>query len=211
VGAGCHVDSCVGGMVLPFLERLCREVPPWDFRVEGVTSMSCDLHKYGYVPKGASVVLHRTPDWAGLQWFVYDNWPSGLYASPAVAGAKSPAAVMTAWAYLNYLGLDGYTSMVAELMETVDRFRTGFEALGLRVVGEPIGTILAFESDTADLFAVGEEMDRRGWYLNRNVEPRGLHMMVSPAHREVVDPLLADLAASIDIAGTASTEEVRYA
>lgn len=210
VGAGCHVDACVGGMVLPFLERLGRDLPPWDFRVDGVTSMSCDLHKYGYVPKGASVVLHRQPDWAQHQWFVFDDWPCGIYGSPAVAGAKSPAAVMTAWAFMNYLGFDGYTEMVGRLMDTVGRLRSGFEALGLRVVGDPVASVLAFESDDLDLYAVGEEMDRRGWFLNRNTEPRGLHVMVSPGHAAVLDRLLDDLAESVAAAGTASSEEVRY-
>jgi glutamate/tyrosine decarboxylase-like PLP-dependent enzyme len=117
---------------------------------------------------------------------------------------------MTAWAFMNYLGLDGYTSIAADLMGTVARLRDGFEALGLRVVGDPVGSVLAFESDELDLYAVGEEMDRRGWYLNRNTEPRGLHVMVSPGHADVLDRLLADLAESVAVAGTAASEEVRY-
>lgn len=212
VGAGCHVDACVGGMVLPFMERLGHELPAWDFRVPGVTSMSCDIHKYGYVPKGASVVLHRQPDWPGLQWFVFSDWPSGLYGSPAVAGAKSPAAVMTAWAFLQYLGEDGYTEIVRDLLETSRRIREGFTAVpGVQVVGDPVATVMAFESDRVDLYAVGEEMERRGWFLNRNTEPRGLHVMVSPAHGALVDALVADFAESARVAGTAASDEARYA
>jgi sphinganine-1-phosphate aldolase len=214
VGAGCHVDACVGGMVLPFLERLGHDLPPWDFRVEGVTSMSCDLHKYGYVPKGASVVLHRQPDWAQYQWFVFDRWPSGLYGSPAVAGAKSPASVMTAWAFLQHLGLDGYTAMTADLMATTERLKSGFADLGLTVCGDPVATVFAVTSETVDPFAVGEQMERRGWFLNRNTEPRGLHLMVSPAHGPLVDAILADLAESVAAAradGSAASDDVRYA
>ena len=122
VGAGCHVDGCVGGMVLPFAERAgVRTLPEWDFRVPGVTSMSVDLHKYGYVPKGCSVVLHRDGDWAGHQWFVYDQWPAGLYGSPAVAGAKSAAPALAAWAVMQHLGTDGYTEIVRGLLAHVRR------------------------------------------------------------------------------------------
>lgn len=211
VGAGCHVDACVGGMVLPFLERLGTPLPEWDFRVEGVTSMSCDLHKYGYAPKGVSVVLHRTPDWAQHQWFVFSDWPSGLYGSPAVAGAKSPAAVMTAWALLRHLGRDGYTEIVRQLMETVAAFRNGFESLGFRTCGDPVASVLSFEHDGVDVFAVAEEMERRGWYLNRNTEPRALHLMVSPGHAAVVGAFLTDLGEAVRTAGTAASEEARYA
>ena len=84
--------------MLPFLERLGYDVPPWDFRVEGVTEISADVHKYGYCPKGASVILHRDPDWFGHQVFLYDDWPSGLYGSPAIAGARPAAPIATAWA-----------------------------------------------------------------------------------------------------------------
>ncbi|HEY5011969.1 MAG TPA: aminotransferase class V-fold PLP-dependent enzyme, partial [Acidimicrobiia bacterium] len=97
-GVGCHVDACIGGFVLPFLERLGLDVPPWDFRVEGVTEISADVHKYGYCPKGASVIVHRDPDWFAHQVFLYDDWPSGLYGSPAMAGARPAAPIATAWA-----------------------------------------------------------------------------------------------------------------
>ena len=105
--SGCHVDACIGGFVLPFLERLGVDVPPWDFRVDGVTEISADIHKYGYAPKGASVVLHRDADWFGHQVFLYDHWPSGLYGSPGVAGARSAAPIATAWAVLRHLGVRG--------------------------------------------------------------------------------------------------------
>ena len=199
-------------MVLPFLERLGHDLPAWDFRVPGVTAMTCDLHKYGFVPKGASVVLHSTGDWTEHQAFFYADWPSGIYWSPAVAGAKSPAAVMTAWAFQQYLGEDGYTALVSDTMATVDRIRSGVAAIGgIDVVGDPVGTILAFRSDVHDLFAVGEEMDRRGWFLNRNTEPEGLHMMVSPGHGAVVGQLLEDLRESVAVAGTAASRDARYA
>src|SRR6476659_7731551 len=120
-GVGCHVDACIGGFVLPFMEALGRDVPPWDFRVEGVTEMSADVHKYGYCPKGASVILHRDDDWFGHQVFLYDDWGSGLYGSPGIAGARPAAPIATAWAALTYLGEQGYVDIMRDLMATTAR------------------------------------------------------------------------------------------
>jgi len=197
-GAGCHVDACIGGMVLPFLERLGHDVPPWDFRVPGVTAISVDVHKYGYVPKGASVLLHRDDDWFGHQGFLYDQWPAGLYGSAAMAGARPAAPVACSWAVVNYLGIDGYTELVRGLMEVTATVRSAVADLGdIAIVGEPIGPVLALVSGTVDLYGVGDAMAERGWYLNRNVEPRGLHLMLSPAHSRVLDQLVTDLRAAV--------------
>jgi glutamate/tyrosine decarboxylase-like PLP-dependent enzyme len=210
-GAGCHVDACIGAFVLPFLERIGRDVPPWDFRVPGVTEMSADVHKYGYVPKGASVVLHRDNDWFGHQAFLYDRWPAGLYGSPAIAGARPAAPIATAWAVMTYLGAEGYDAIVRDLMATVDKVRAGVAAIGgIDVAGEPIGPVLAFHSDRVDLAAVGDVMDERGWNLNRNNDPPGLHLMLSPAHAAVADQLLADLADAVANHGESKGVEVRY-
>ncbi|HEY5153841.1 MAG TPA: aminotransferase class V-fold PLP-dependent enzyme [Acidimicrobiales bacterium] len=199
-GVGCHVDACIGGFVLPFVEQLGRPVPPWDFGVEGVTEMSVDIHKYGYVPKGASVVLHRDEDWRDLQWFLFGDWPSGIYGSPAVAGARPAAPIAVAWAVLRHLGQAGYRSIVGSLMDTVDRVRAGVEAIdGLTVLGDPVGPVFAIVATDADLdvFAVAEAVDAAGWHVNRNTEPRSIHLMLSPAHGPFADQLLADLGAAV--------------
>jgi glutamate/tyrosine decarboxylase-like PLP-dependent enzyme len=210
-GVGCHVDACIGGFVLPFLERLGRAVPPWDFRVEGVTEISADVHKYGYCPKGASVVVHRDADWFGHQVFLYDRWPSGLYGSPAMAGARPAAPIATAWAAITYLGVDGYTEIMRGLMETTEKVRDGIAAIdGLEIVGAPIGPVLSFRSATIDLDAVADVMDDRNWNLNRNTDPRGLHIMLSPAHAGVADELLADLRDAVDNHGESRGVEARY-
>lgn len=211
-GAGCHVDACIGGFVLPFLERLGHDIPPWDFRVPGVTEISADVHKYGYCPKGASVLLHRDADWFGHQVFLYDQWPSGLYGSPVVAGGRPAAPIATAWAVMKYLGVDGYLEITRSLVDTLNRVRAGLDAMGpVDVVGDPIGPVLALQSDTVDLYAVGDVMDDRGWSLNRNTQPRGLHLMLSPAHGAVVDELLADLRFAVDHHGTSRGVGARYA
>ena len=210
-GAGCHVDACVGGFVLPFLEALGYDVPPWDFRVEGVTEISADVHKYGYAPKGASTVLHRDADWFGHQYFIYDNWPSGLYGSPGVAGAKPAAPIATAWAVMQSLGRDGYVEIMRGLMETVAKVRAAIDGLdGIEIVGNPIGPVFAMKSDTIDLYAVGDVMDDRGWHVNRNTDPRGLHMMLSPAHAAVADQLIADLTDAVTHHGESQGKEARY-
>jgi glutamate/tyrosine decarboxylase-like PLP-dependent enzyme len=210
-GVGCHVDACIGGFVLPFLERLGVDVPPWDFRVPGVTEISADVHKYGYAPKGASVVLHRDPDWFEHQVFLYDRWPSGLYGAPGVAGARSAAPIATAWAALRHLGIDGYVDLARGLMATTRRFRAAIdEHPALDLVGDPIGPVLAFTVTGVDHHAVGAAMDARGWHLNRIVDPPGLHLMLSPAHAGVVDRLVDDLHAAIADPGTAGDAPVRY-
>ena len=210
-GAGCHVDACIGGFVLPFLERLGHDVPPWDFRVPGVTEISADVHKYGYVPKGASVVLHRDDDWFGHQAFLFDQWPAGLYGSPAMAGARPAAPIATAWAVMSHLGVDGYTEIVRDLMATVAKVRTAVDAMpDVEIVGDPVGPVLALRSDTIDLYAVGDVMDDRGWNLNRNTDPPGLHVMLSPAHGAVADALLADLADAVANHGESRGKEIRY-
>jgi glutamate/tyrosine decarboxylase-like PLP-dependent enzyme len=199
-GAGCHVDACIGAFVLPFLERLGHDVPPFDFRVPGVTTMSADIHKYGYVPKGASVVLHRRDDWLELQGFLYDKWGAGLYGSAAMAGARPASPIACSWAVINYLGTKGYTEIVGGLAELTTRFRSVTAGLeGMELVGAPIGPVLAFRATSAgfDLHAVADAMAQRGWYLNRNIEPRGIQVMLSPGHARVLDELVADLSESV--------------
>jgi sphinganine-1-phosphate aldolase len=210
-GIGCHVDGCIGGFVLPFLERLGHDVPPWDFRVEGVTEISADVHKYGYCPKGASTILHRDPDWFGHQVFLFDNWGSGLYGSPGIAGARPAGPIATAWAALSYLGEAGYVEIMRDLMKTAAEVRGAIEAIdGIDVVGDPIGPVMAFTSDTVDLDAVGDVMDDKGWNLNRNTDPRGLHLMLSPAHGQVAGQLIDDFRDAVANHGESRGVEARY-
>ena len=199
-GAGCHVDACIGAFILPFLERLGHDVPPFDFRVPGVTTMSADIHKYGFVPKGASTVLHRQDDWFEHQGFLYDKWGAGLYGSAAMAGARPASPVACSWAVINYLGVEGYSEIMGGLVELTSRFTSAVESFdGGELVGEPIGPVVAFRPtpDGPDLHAVADAMAERGWYVNRNVHPRGIQLMLSPGHAPVMDDLLADLTAAV--------------
>lgn len=189
-----HSDSCIGAFVLPFMEELGLEVPGYDFRLPGVTQMSCDVHKYGYATKGASVIVYRDESWLDYQAFTYDVWPSGHYRTPSVAGARAASPIAAAWSVMNYLGVSGYTHIMRELLDTTARIRAGIESIpGMRILGEPIGPLLSFTSDSDDIFAICDVMDDRGWGLNRIADPPGLHMMISPIHGAHVDEFVDDL------------------
>jgi glutamate/tyrosine decarboxylase-like PLP-dependent enzyme len=210
-GVGCHVDACIGAFVLPFLERLDHHIPPWDFRVDGVTEISADVHKYGFCPKGASVVLHDDPDWFMYQAFVYEDWPSGLYGSAAVAGARPAAPIATAWAVLNRLGVDGYLETTQQIVDATGRLRAAIDDIdGLEVVGDPVGPVFAMQSGVHDMFAIGDVMDDKGWHLNRNREPESLHVMLSPVHALVIDELIDDLRDAVANYGARRQGAARY-
>jgi glutamate/tyrosine decarboxylase-like PLP-dependent enzyme len=210
-GALCHTDACLGGWLLPFLERLGEPVPPWDFRVEGVTSLSADVHKYGWSTKGASLLLHRDEDLLRRQYFLYDGWPGGLYGSATTAGTRPAAPIATAWATLNHLGMDGYLRLAEVVRATAARLRAGIAAIdGLRITGDPVPGVMeiAAAGDGVDIAAVGDAMDDRGWHLDR--QQGGLHAIVSPSHAAVAEEFLADLAAAVAGHGTSRGVETRY-
>ncbi len=210
-GIGFHSDSCVGSFVLPFMEELGYDVPPYDFRLPGVTEMSCDVHKYGYTTKGASVILHRESEWIGLQYFLYNSWPSGIYGTPTVAGARPAAPIAAAWSVMNYLGVDGYLDIMRTLLATTKKIRNGIEAIPeLSIMGDPIGPLLTFTSDLVDIYAVCDLMDDRDWNLDRNTDPNGLHMMISPIHERYADQFLADLRYAVLNATESRGVEARY-
>ncbi len=202
----CHVDACMGGMVLPFLEKLGQSVPAWDFRVPGVTSISVDLHKYGYTAKGASVLVHRNRQLRRQQTFTTDNWLGGLYGSSGVLGTKSGGAMAAAWAVLRFLGEDGYLRLVASARATTRRFLEGARAIpGLRVLGDPDVTLVAFAFDDLDAFAVGDALWRRGWWVDRQGPPPSLHLTINAVHERVIDAFLVELRAAVDEVRAAQT------
>ncbi|HVF20833.1 MAG TPA: aminotransferase class V-fold PLP-dependent enzyme [Mycobacteriales bacterium] len=209
VGASFHTDACMGGFVLPFMERLGMPVPSWDFRVPGVTTISADLHKLGYAPKGASVVLHRTKELRRYQTFVFDGWLGGLYASPAMQGTRPAMPMACAWAVLHHLGEEGYLRLTRTTIDAATRIRTAVEGIGgIAVLGEPdahMHAITAAPGSTVDVFAVGDALGRRGWYHDKQAPPPSLHATVSAGNAPVVDEYVADLAACVAEGGTAST------
>lgn len=193
-GILCHVDACFGGFMLPWVERLGYKVPPWDFRVPGVTSISADVHKYGYAAKGASVVLYRTRALRRHQFFVHSEWPGGLFGSPGVLGTRPGGAIAAAWAVMNYLGEEGYLELARRAMSATDKITRGVRAIeGLTVLGEPVMSSIAIAGNV-DVYVVGDHMRERGWFFDRGQKPASLHLTVSPAHDEITEEFLKDLA-----------------
>jgi sphinganine-1-phosphate aldolase len=210
-GVPFHVDACLGGLMLPFLERLGYEIPPWDFRVPGVTSISADVHKYGYAAKGASVVLHRPKTDLRYQVFQFSDWPGGLYGTQAFLGTKPAAPIGAAWAVLHYLGEEGYLRLARETMEATERLVAGVQAIeGLHVWGQPDMCVLAIGSHEHDILAVGDTLNQRGWHFDRQQGPPALHLMASPRHRLVVDEFLADLRYALRHHAEASAKAAGY-
>ncbi len=204
VDANCHVDACMGGFVLPFVEMLGRDLPPWDFRVEGVHSISADLHKLGYAPKGVSVILHRHKALRKYQTFVFDGWLGGFYASPSLQGTRSGLPMAAAWAVMQHLGVEGYLELTRQTLENADRMREGIAAIeGVRVLGDGGYHLIAMAADPAvepaiDIFALGDALLRRGWFHDRQGPPDTLHSTVSNSNTGVIEEYLADLAVCVE-------------
>ncbi len=208
VGANCHVDACMGGFVLPFAEMLGREVKPWDFRVEGVTTISADIHKLGYAPKGVSVILHRTKESRRFQTFVFDDWLGGFYASPNMQGTRSGLPMACAWAVMSHLGIDGYVELTRQTLANADQLRCGIAEIdGITVLGDGKFHLVAMAADPesdreVDMFAVGDALLAKGWYHDRQTPPDNLHSTVSNTNTGVIDVYLGDLADCVDEVGT---------
>lgn len=197
-GLLCHVDACVGGFMLPFVRRLGYPVPEFDFTVPGVTSLSADLHKYGYAAKGASIILYRDAALRRHQLFAYTDWPGGIYASPTMGGTRPGGAIAAAWAILNYLGEDGYLKLAGEVMAATRRIQEGVAAIGgLEVLGRPAMSVMALGSSKVNVYEVGDEMGLRGWHLDRQQFPPSLHLTVNPAHVCRTDDFLHDLQGAV--------------
>ncbi|CAA0081433.1 putative sphingosine-1-phosphate lyase [Halioglobus japonicus] len=191
-----HVDACVGGFILPFMAMNGEDLPAWDYRVPGVTSISADIHKYGYAAKGASTITYRNLDYLRYQMFVYQNWPGGVFASSALLGTRPGGGYAAAWGALQYFGKDGYCKLAADTLQAVNQLKAGIEDIPeLEIMGNPQGPLFSFRSRDTNLniYAVGDQMDARGWQVNRNQYPPGLHAMVTAQHLAVVEDYLADL------------------
>jgi sphinganine-1-phosphate aldolase len=176
---GLHVDGCLGGFILPWAERLGQDVPAWDFRLPGVTSISADTHKYGYAPKGTGVLLYRRPELRRHQYFVDTDWPGGIYASPGIAGSRSGGLIAATWAAMLSLGERGYLELAERILATAAELRATIESIPeLRTLGfSPF--MVAFGSDELDVWHLNDALQDRGWRLNGCQHPPGLHFCVT--------------------------------
>lgn len=193
----CHVDACIGGFFLPWVERLGYPLPLWDFRVPGVTSVSADVHKFGYAPKGASVIVYRDMSYLKHQFFVSTDWPGGIYASPTIAGTRPGGSIAGAWAAMMAMGESGYVDHVDRAMKAAQKLAEGITATdGLELVSEPDMSLVVYratDESGLDVFAIAERLEDRGWLVDRQQNPNCIHCTVTSNHEARIDAYLEDL------------------
>ncbi len=197
----CHVDACMGGVTLAYLERLGEVLPRWNLQVPGVSSISVDLHKFGYTSKGASVIVYASKYLRSFQGFVTDNWLGGLYASSGALGTKSGGSMASAWAVMHHLGDDGYLRLTAQAREATLKLANFIrESPHLVLRAEPESTLLCFgarDPSALNIFAIADELWRRGWYIDRQTPPDSLHCTVNAIHHEKIDSFVKNLELAI--------------
>ncbi len=198
-----HSDACMGGFLLPFFRRLGRDVPNFDFRVEGVTSISMDLHKYAYAPKGASVVLYRSKELRKHQIFACANWTGYTMINNTVQSTKSTGPLAAAWATLQFVGDDGYLEFARKKLEATEKV-VNFVNMhpDLRLVSEPDMTLVAFTSDSVNIFHIIDEVNLKGWYIQPILSYSGvkesIHISINLSNVYHMDEFLKDLNEGIE-------------
>jgi glutamate/tyrosine decarboxylase-like PLP-dependent enzyme len=197
LGINCHVDACMGGVSLAYLERLGRNIPSWNFRVPGVTSMSVDLHKFGYTSKGSSVIMYANKRLRSFQGFITDDWLGGMYASSGMLGTKSGGPIAAAWAVMNHLGDDGYSKLTQQALVATSRLADHLRNhSSLQLRAEPDALLLSFgahDAKSLDVFAIADLLWEKGWYVDRQTPPDSLHCTVNAVHESVIEQFIDDL------------------
>lgn len=179
-----HVDACVGGFILPFLKMEGVDIPKFDFEIDGVTSISADVHKYGYGAKGASVVLYKNAELRRGQFYIKTDWSGGIYGSPSFMGTRGGGPIAAAWTALHHIGQDGYRRMARETYQETIFIKNKIkeEIPELKILGNPIATLFAIASDKIDMFEVADELGELGWTINRQQLPTSLHIVLNYIH-----------------------------
>ncbi|KAF9446347.1 PLP-dependent transferase [Macrolepiota fuliginosa MF-IS2] len=202
---GLHVDCCLGSFIVPFLEPAGLasgqdgryKLLPFDFRVKGVTSISCDTHKYGFAPKGTSVVMYRDSELRKYQYYVHSSWSGGVYASPSISGSRPGALLAGTWAVMQHMGSKGYLESCRNIVTAARRIADGIRTSipELYVVGDPPASVVAFASKhpNVDVMEVGDSMGKRGWHLNALLDPKAVHIACTRLTLQAVDQFIADL------------------
>ncbi len=201
-GVGLHVDSCLGGFILPFGQELGYDIPVFDFRVPGVTSISADTHKYGYALKGTSVLTFRDQALRNSQYFFLTDWSGGKYCSPGMEGSRSGGLLAATWASMVHLGREGYRNHARRIFETAAQMRDAVRSHPeLQLRGRPT-FLFSFTSDVFDVYHVNDFMRLRGWRLNGQQYPNALHMAVTRPQTQagVAEAFAVDLADAVHYA-----------
>ena len=202
---GLHVDCCLGGFILPFLKRKGLLTESYDFRLKGVTSISADTHKYGYTLKGSSLIMYNNSNLRKYQYYIKSDWNGGIYATPIISGSRSGALIAVTWSSLLYHGLDGYSKIALEIVKLknkiVNRCR---EIEDLIVIGDPISSVVAFNSYHFDIFIVATQMTEKNWNLNVLQYPNSFHICLTHIHvkNNIEDKFMNDLIECVNYAKT---------
>jgi glutamate/tyrosine decarboxylase-like PLP-dependent enzyme len=194
-----HVDACIGALIAPFARQNGVNLQAFDFSVEGVRSISADLHKYGFAAKGASAALFRHKWWRPSYAFEFDDWPIGSYGSVGLAGTRSAAPIAAAWAVMRYLGRDGYAAIVAEILRITERLKQGLSVIdGVEVIGRPDLPVLAWTVPGISSERVAAAMEQRGWFVRTMANPPAIHMGMITLHQgPATEAYLADVGAIV--------------
>lgn len=196
-----HVDSCLGGFLLPFMEKAGFPLPPFDFRVKGVTSISADTHKYGFTPKGSSVIMYSNKELRARQFFVQTDWAGGIYASPTLAGSRAGAVIAACWATMVHFGEDGYVEATRKIISTaryiIDRLK---KVHGLFIFGEPLVSVIGLGSRDFNIYRLFNALVEKGWNLNSLQFPSSLHVCLTMLHTQegVADQFIKDVEESVE-------------
>lgn len=186
-----HVDACLGGFLIVFMEKCGFSLAPFDFRVKGVTSISADTHKYGYAPKGSSVILYSDKKYRHYQYFVAPDWQGGIYASPSIAGSRPGGIIAACWATMMHMGESGYIEATKKIITTAYKIKDEVRKIkGVFVFGDPEVSVVAIGSDVFDIFRLSNALTSKGWNLNTLQYPSSIHICCTVLHTQ---PGVADL------------------
>ncbi|KAM9560954.1 sphingosine-1-phosphate lyase 1-like isoform 2-T2 [Salvelinus alpinus] len=191
-----HVDACLGGFLIVFMAKANYPLAPFDFRVKGVTSISADTHKYGYAPKGSSVILYSDKKYRHYQYFVAPDWQGGIYASPSVAGSRPGGIIAACWATMMHMGEDGYIKATKKIIDTARTIKTEIRKInGVFVFGDPEVSVVAIGSDVFDIFRLSNALTSKGWNLNTLQYPSSIHICctVLHTHEGVAKQFISDI------------------
>ncbi|KAH7399134.1 pyridoxal phosphate-dependent transferase [Phaeosphaeria sp. MPI-PUGE-AT-0046c] len=193
-----HVDCCLGSFIIPMLAKAGFDSEPFDFRLKGVTSISCDTHKYGFAPKGNSTVLYRADVFRKYQYFISPDWSGGVYASPSIAGSRPGALIAGCWASLVKQGENGYIDACHKIVGGMKKIESAIRerpelSSDLKVIGRPLVSVVSFLSNTIDIYDIADGMSAKGWHLNALQNPPAIHVAVTLPIVVVVDKLIEDL------------------
>ncbi|KAJ3187039.1 hypothetical protein HDU85_007077 [Gaertneriomyces sp. JEL0708] len=199
---GMHVDCCLGGFIVPFMEKAGFPLDhPVDFRLEGVTSVSVDTHKYGFAPKGSSVIMYRSKEIRDYQYFVTTDWPGGIYASPSIAGSRPGALIAGCWAALVHFGEEGYVESTRQIMTTARKIKQGIKAIPeLHLIGDPISSVVAFSAQTqGQTYGLADLLSRKHWHLNVLQHPPAIHVACTMLTVNAAETLMSDVKEALEV------------